>query len=242
MRNRLIAAVTFVRRRFATYRADADTGFVRLPPAAESHRRHARRAAAADRGGEPGARRHRAARARQHADHRRALAAVLPAGRRPHQSADQRAASRPALSQPHAEGDRRRQREKSHAAAVAGDRRGSASTPTASASRSRTCATTASSCGLAIPRPARRSRSRPRSSIRCSARRARSLADGTSLLCAFINANRGAAPQLPAAPTGPNVQESRGVVASVRDRAGHACQRARRSAVRVLRHQPARHR
>jgi dipeptidyl aminopeptidase/acylaminoacyl peptidase len=41
------------------------------------------------------------------------------------------------------------------------------------------------------------------------------IGEGTSLLCAFTNTNRGAAPQLPAAPTGPNVQESRGVVASV---------------------------
>ena len=41
------------------------------------------------------------------------------------------------------------------------------------------------------------------------------IAEGASLLCAFTNANRGAAPQLPAAPTGPNIQESRGVVASV---------------------------
>ena len=39
--------------------------------------------------------------------------------------------------------------------------------------------------------------------------------DGSSLLCAFINSNRGPAPQAPAVPAGPNVQESRGVVASV---------------------------
>ncbi|MEO7156268.1 MAG: S9 family peptidase, partial [Vicinamibacterales bacterium] len=39
------------------------------------------------------------------------------------------------------------------------------------------------------------------------------IGDGHSLLCAFINSNRGPAPQLPSAPTGPNVQESRGVVA-----------------------------
>ena len=41
------------------------------------------------------------------------------------------------------------------------------------------------------------------------------IGDGNSLLCAFINSNRGPAPQAPAAPTGPNIQESRGVVASV---------------------------
>ena len=41
------------------------------------------------------------------------------------------------------------------------------------------------------------------------------VAEGNSLLCAFINTNRGAAPQAPSAPTGPNIQESRGVVASV---------------------------
>jgi dipeptidyl aminopeptidase/acylaminoacyl peptidase len=39
------------------------------------------------------------------------------------------------------------------------------------------------------------------------------IGEGTSLLCSFINANRGPAPQLPSAPTGPNVQENRGVVA-----------------------------
>jgi dipeptidyl aminopeptidase/acylaminoacyl peptidase len=39
------------------------------------------------------------------------------------------------------------------------------------------------------------------------------IGEGTSLLCSFINTNRGPAPQLPAAPTGPNVQENRGVVA-----------------------------
>src|SRR5262245_20027267 len=41
------------------------------------------------------------------------------------------------------------------------------------------------------------------------------VAEGASLLCAFVNTNRGAAPAAPAAPTGPNIQESRGVVASV---------------------------
>jgi len=39
------------------------------------------------------------------------------------------------------------------------------------------------------------------------------IGDGGSLLCAFTNASRGAAPALPEAPTGPNVQESRGRVA-----------------------------
>lgn len=39
------------------------------------------------------------------------------------------------------------------------------------------------------------------------------IGDGSSLLCAFINSNRGPAPQLPLVPTGPNIQESRGVVA-----------------------------
>ena len=39
------------------------------------------------------------------------------------------------------------------------------------------------------------------------------IGDGNSLLCAFINSNRGPVPPLPSAPTGPNVQESRGVVA-----------------------------
>ncbi|HEX8027256.1 MAG TPA: prolyl oligopeptidase family serine peptidase, partial [Vicinamibacterales bacterium] len=39
------------------------------------------------------------------------------------------------------------------------------------------------------------------------------IGEGNSLLCAFINTNRGPAPQQPAVPTGPNVQESRGVIA-----------------------------
>jgi hypothetical protein len=41
------------------------------------------------------------------------------------------------------------------------------------------------------------------------------IAEGNSLLCAFTNANRGAAPAAPTVPSGPNIQESRGVVASV---------------------------
>ena len=35
--------------------------------------------------------------------------------------------------------------------------------------------------------------------------------DGSALICAFVNTTRGAEPKSPAAPTGPNVQESRGV-------------------------------
>ena len=41
------------------------------------------------------------------------------------------------------------------------------------------------------------------------------IGEGTSLLCAFTNAARGPAPAAPAVPSGPNIQESRGVVASV---------------------------
>ena len=37
--------------------------------------------------------------------------------------------------------------------------------------------------------------------------------NGTSLLCAFVNPNRGPEPKAPSAPTGPNIQESRGVAA-----------------------------
>lgn len=37
--------------------------------------------------------------------------------------------------------------------------------------------------------------------------------NGTSLVCAFVNTNRGAEPKAPSAPTGPNIQESRGVAA-----------------------------
>ncbi|MFA5909054.1 MAG: hypothetical protein WC815_09790 [Vicinamibacterales bacterium] len=64
------------------------------------------------------------------------------------------------------------------------------------------------------------------------------IGDGGSLLCAFTNSNRGAArsahrPQRPGKP------RTRGADAH---RAGHADQRSRRGAVRVLRHQPARHR
>jgi dipeptidyl aminopeptidase/acylaminoacyl peptidase len=40
--------------------------------------------------------------------------------------------------------------------------------------------------------------------------------EGGSLLCAFVAANRGAAPPAPSVPTGPNVQENRGVTAPVR--------------------------
>ena len=36
---------------------------------------------------------------------------------------------------------------------------------------------------------------------------------GTSLMCAFVNATRGPEPKAPSAPTGPNIQESRGVAA-----------------------------
>ena len=39
------------------------------------------------------------------------------------------------------------------------------------------------------------------------------IGDGGSLLCAFINTSRGSAPQAPAIPTGPNVQENRGATA-----------------------------
>ncbi len=39
------------------------------------------------------------------------------------------------------------------------------------------------------------------------------IAEGGSLLCAFINTGRGPAPQAPVVPSGPNVQESRGVAA-----------------------------
>src|SRR5262245_1227120 len=39
------------------------------------------------------------------------------------------------------------------------------------------------------------------------------MGNGTSLLCAFINASRGPEPKAPSAPTGPNIQESRGVAA-----------------------------
>jgi dipeptidyl aminopeptidase/acylaminoacyl peptidase len=37
--------------------------------------------------------------------------------------------------------------------------------------------------------------------------------DGSGLLCAFIDASRGPEPKAPSAPTGPNIQESRGVAA-----------------------------
>jgi dipeptidyl aminopeptidase/acylaminoacyl peptidase len=37
--------------------------------------------------------------------------------------------------------------------------------------------------------------------------------DGSGLMCAFINPNRGPEPKAPAAPTGPNIQESRGIAA-----------------------------
>ncbi len=40
--------------------------------------------------------------------------------------------------------------------------------------------------------------------------------DGGSLLCSFVVADRGAAPPAPTVPTGPNVQENRGVTAPVR--------------------------
>lgn len=39
------------------------------------------------------------------------------------------------------------------------------------------------------------------------------IGDGTALLCAFINTARGAEPKAPSVPTGPNIQESRGVAA-----------------------------
>ena len=39
------------------------------------------------------------------------------------------------------------------------------------------------------------------------------IGEGASLLCSFINSARGAAPALPAVPTGPNIQESRGRLA-----------------------------
>ncbi len=42
------------------------------------------------------------------------------------------------------------------------------------------------------------------------------VAEGTSLLCAFVAPSRGAPPPAPAAPTGPNVQENRGSTAPVR--------------------------
>ena len=64
--------------------------------------------------------------------------------------------------------------------------------------------------------------------------------EGNSLLCAFINANRGAAPQAPTVADRsehPGEPRRRGLGG---DRAGHARQRARRGAVRVLRHEPAR--
>jgi dipeptidyl aminopeptidase/acylaminoacyl peptidase len=42
------------------------------------------------------------------------------------------------------------------------------------------------------------------------------VADGGSLLCRFVSTNRGAAPNVPAVPPGPNIQENRGVTAPVR--------------------------
>ena len=238
MRNRFAAVITVVA--IATSAYAQTPASIRLPAAAESHRRHARRAAAADCGSEPGARCHRAARTGQHADHRRALAADLSARRRPHQSANQRATPRPALSQPDAEGDCRRQRaERSRCR-----RRRSSTWIGFYADGKRFAFTNMRDNGVELwigdtatgqAKSITPAQLNSVFGVPCSF-----VGEGTSLLCAFVNANRGAAPAAPSAPTGPNVQESRGVVALGGDRAGHARQRARREPLRVLRHEPAR--
>ena len=94
-----------------------------LPAATESDCRHPRRSAAADRRAQPRARRRRAARASEHADHRRALATRAAAGGPADQSKDERTASvgcrrLSAISQFHDQDGRRRVRAESDAPAI----------------------------------------------------------------------------------------------------------------------------
>ena len=87
----------------------------------------------------------------------------------------------------------------------------------------------------AAPRPCPAPISTP-----CWRRRARGSAWAARCVCATTVPGRGAAPAAPAVPTGPNVQEHRGGVVAGAHLSGPAHLGARRSALRVLRHQPAR--
>ena len=140
----------------------------------------------------------------------------------------------------HAQEHRRRRGEEGDAAAQSGARLDRLLAGRQTLRVHATRGTTASSCGSAIPRPGRRSPSRPRSSTRRLARRANGSA--TAPRCSVPSSRRraAAAPPMPTVPTGPNIQEHRGKVAPVRTYQDLLTSAARRSAVRLLRDEPAR--
>ena len=137
------------------------------------------------------------------------------ARRPPHQSADQRPASRAAVARHHAEVDRRRQREQGHASAKSRDSwigfspdgKRFAFTQQRDNGIELWVGETATGQAKAVtPAQLNASLGTPCEWV----------GDGASLLCAFVSPSRGAAPATPAVPPGPNIQENRGGIAPVR--------------------------